>query len=141
MLKFAHLCYGSSLVLVEATEACPLPQEFDFQDPETCAKSIFAMMSTQSGGFTLTNCKLCYDQERRSANLTANGVHVYYQDDSAPKFTLEQAVAYAANFPGVVRQLGHVKAGESSSGWKKALWRSLDVPAHALESQAPRQYH
>jgi hypothetical protein len=121
-LKFAHLSFGSGLILVKSSDACPLPAEFDFSDPEECARTIFAIMSCQSGGFTLRDCKLAYDPERRSANLTCGGMHVYYQDDAVPEMTGEQAVAYAGNYPGLVRHLGNVRSEGYGDGWKRAQW-------------------
>jgi hypothetical protein len=121
-LQFAHLTFGSGLLLVSTSDSCPIPKEFDFENAEECARTIFSIMSCQSGGFTLNDCKLAYDAKRRAANLTCGGMHVYYEDDTLPKMTPQQAVAYAGNYPGIVRHLGNVRAEGFGDGWKRAHW-------------------
>lgn len=121
MLKFAILTYGASGYHVKPTEDLPLPAEFDFANPEACAKLIFAVMSNASGGHTLRDCKVGVHLARRTANLTCNGAHVYYTPaDLQQPMTLEEA--QQAHTERVVYELGSVVTDQYGDGWKRAVW-------------------
>lgn len=120
-LNLAHLSYGSTVCSVEPNAITPLPEVFDFENPEACAKIIFAIMSNASGGHPLKGCKLQIHRGRESANMTANGVHVYYANPETPKFADVQA-AMVARGEMVVYQLGNVIATQYGDGWKSAVW-------------------
>lgn len=105
-LERAVLTYGSRSIPVEPSELHPLPAEFDFQNPVECARTIFAIMSAASGGHSLHDCKVRVDQERRTANLTCSGAHVFYAEPGRPKMTVKEALDYTRNVHPV--QLGSV---------------------------------
>jgi hypothetical protein len=119
-LDFARLYYGSSAYPVERNETLPLPETFDFEKPEECARLIFAIMSNASGGHTLHKCTLRIDPVRRVANLTAGGVHVFYKPINAPKMTVEEAIAATERI--WVLELGNVFTDQYGYGWKRARW-------------------
>ncbi|MFK4136748.1 hypothetical protein ACI2KR_31445 [Pseudomonas luteola] len=123
-LKLAHLVYGSSLSAVKPSQTLPLPQVFDFENPEACARQIFAIMSNASGGFTLKNCQVRLSPERKTANLTCSGAHVFYADDSLPKLGLEEAIE--SHKCSQVIELGSVRTDQYGDGWKRAHWKPAD---------------
>lgn len=127
-LEFAHLSYGDRLYPVTPNETLPLPKEFDFSKPEECAKLIFAIMSNASGGHTLRNCKVSITPSRKTANLTCNGVHVFYRDpsfigtlqglsDEEVHARLEQLQKERK-----VYELGNVRTDQYGDGYKRAVW-------------------
>lgn len=121
MLKFAHLTYGSTVVSVDPSETTPIPLEFDFNDAEMCARKIFAIMSNASGGHKLRACRLKYHAERQTANLTANGMHVYFAPYGQRVFkTVEEAIK--AESECIIVQLGDVVTDQYGEGWKRAVW-------------------
>lgn len=124
MLIFARLMYGVSACSVYPTEFTPLPEEFDFDSPVECAKKVFAIMSNASGGHQIKQCMLRVDHVRRIANLTANGVHVFYRPENAAHFAtikeMEEAIERTQT-----HALGTVRTDQYGDGWKRAFW----VPA------------
>ena len=96
-LERAVLTYGSRSIPVVPSELNPLPAEFDFQNPVECARLIFAIMSAASGGHSLHDCKVRVDQERRTANLTCSGAHVFYAEPGRQKLTVEEALEIMRN--------------------------------------------
>lgn len=119
-LEIAHLNYGFTPCAVKPSESIPLPAQFDFDDVEGCARKIFALMSNASGGFLLRDCRVRIHRERKTANLTANGAHVYYADKSLPKLDVEQAIQLMADSE--VLDLGSVRTDEYGDGWQRAKW-------------------
>lgn len=91
LMMFARLHYGSSFAPVERGPHMPLPAEFDFNNVESCARRVFALMALASG-FPVKRCQLRIDPVRMTANLTANGVHVFYTP-TLPKMSLDEAIA------------------------------------------------
>lgn len=124
MLAFARLMYGSSGCSVLPNETTPLPEEFDFDNPVECAKKVFAIMSNASGGHQIKQCTLRVDHVRRVANLTADGVHVFYRPKDSPKFATIQEMEEAIERT-QTHALGTVRTDQYGDGWKRALW----VPA------------
>jgi hypothetical protein len=125
-LNIATLSYGSSAHPVESNEHTPIPLEFDFNDPEACARKVFAIMAFASGGFVISNCVLRIHRKRNTANLTANGVHVYYHDESQPLLTLDQAMALANSNEVEVFRLGTVLASPLAGRWDLAAWKPAE---------------
>jgi len=123
-LEFAKLYYGRSAYNVEAKENLPLPQEFDFAHPVECAKIIFAIMSNVSGGHAISNCRFDFSEERGSANLVANGVHVYYSKPNKKKLSVEEALKMVAER--VEIKLGTVVTDQYGDGWKRAVWKESE---------------
>ncbi|MFV3332585.1 hypothetical protein ACNFIA_16735 [Pseudomonas sp. NY15437] len=91
-LQHAHLLFGQSTEVIASSESTPIPREFDFTEPEDCAKSIFALMGRAAGGFPIEACCLRVNSERRTAILVGRGVHVVYRDTSLPTLTAEEAM-------------------------------------------------
>jgi hypothetical protein len=120
MLKLAKLSYGRSSYDVEPTSFLPLPQQFDFEHPEECARKIFAIMSNASGGHSLRDCKLAIIASRKTANLTCSGAHVFYAPDGLPTLTVDEALALHAQR--VEYKLGNVVTDQYGEGWKRARW-------------------
>ena len=120
MLRISSLSYGSSRYRVEPSELRPLPEEFDFDNPEECARLIFAVMSNASGGHTLSDCTLRYNKRLQRANLTASGCHVYYSDDR--KLSMDEAFCYHRMEDTVTLQLGYVYSDQYEGGWQRARW-------------------
>jgi hypothetical protein len=120
MLKIATISYGASLYPVRPNEVSPLPAEFDFSDAEACARRIFAIMSNASGGHTLRGCKVRIHAERQTANLTANGCHVFYAPEQRQPLTPEEAVRAMDECQTV--ELGNVTTDQYGEGWKRARW-------------------
>lgn len=88
-LQKANLNFGSSSCQVVATEGVPLPQAFDLDNPEACARKVFEVMSKASGGHRLKACVLSLNRESRMASLHCKGAQVLYgqmpKDTSAEK--------------------------------------------------------
>lgn len=120
-LQFARLMYGKSACEVTPSKLVPLPTEFDFADAEACARKIFAIMSYASGGFLLSNCRMHIIAERQTANLVANGAHIFYAPTDRPKLTVEEAIALEQLK--VTTSLGNVVLGSGfGNGWERARW-------------------
>lgn len=119
-LQFANLNYGSTGVKVKPSEITPLPLVFDFDNAEACARQIFAIMSNASGGFQLNNCTLRLHRGRKSANLTCNGTHIYYADESQPKLGVEDLIQMTQEVE--TFKLGSVVTDQYGEGWKRAKW-------------------
>lgn len=144
MLKFAKLMYSKSCYDVEPNDTLPMPKEFDFSNPIECAKKIFAIMSNASGGNRLYRCKVSIHTDRKTANLTAFGVHVYYKPENSKLMTAEEAIA--AMEKTIIHYLGSVTTDQYGDGWQRAVWRDviedtlsgkygvglLDAPAEAI---------
>ncbi len=129
-LQLACLNYGSSSIPVKSTPDLPLPETFDFDNPVECSKLVFACMSNASGGFRLRDCKVRYNLEHKTANLTAIGVHVYYAVPDAPKLAFDEALLIHAN--SIIVELGDVQTDQYGGGWERAVW----MPSEKLESVA-----
>jgi hypothetical protein len=128
MLAFANLNYGRRAYEVLPNETLPLPQEFDFENAEACARKIFAIMSNASGGHLIKGCKVATNKVNGTANLTGNGVHVFYQIKKRPKVSLkteEEVKQYAADIEAnrVVLELGDVVTDQYGDGWTRAVWK------------------
>ena len=119
-LKRATINYGTRQYHVAGEGTVPLPLQFDFADPEACARKVFAVMSNASGGHAFRDCKVRYHLGRRTANLTSSGCHVYYADDAAPKLDLDKIEAYMAEC--VTIELGTVSTDQYGDGWERARW-------------------
>jgi hypothetical protein len=125
-LNRAVLHYGSSSYPVERNEVSPLPETFDFRNPEDCARKICAIMSNASGGHTIRECKVRVDPIRRTANITGSGIHVFYKPESyvpAAPITddnMEAEIARIEDLP--VLMLGSVTTDQYGEGWKRARW-------------------
>lgn len=119
-LEICVLTYGRSACPVKPAEHLPIPATFDFDNPEECARLIFACMSNASGGFTLRNCKLKLDRERQMANLTSTGCHVFYAPTERKKISVAEAIASEQRAE--VFQLGIVRTDQYGDGWKRAEW-------------------
>ena len=128
MLKFAHLNYGRKVYPVSPSKALPIPEKFDFTNPEDCARKIFAIMSNASGGHLIKGCKVAVNQANGTVNLTSNGVHVFYEEGSRQKVSLdtaEQIKQYVAFIEAntMVIELGEVSADQYGDGWTRATWK------------------
>lgn len=125
-LQLAHLSYGSGILPIQPSESLPLPAVFNFDQPEECARKIFAVMSNASGGFTLRGCTLKVDPVRKTANLTANGCHVYYADPATPKLGANgadlEAELLALIDRTIVTKLGDVATDQYGNGHERARW-------------------
>jgi hypothetical protein len=119
-LEICVLTYGRSATPVKPASHLPIPTTFDFDNPEECARLIFACMSNASGGFTLRNCKLRIDREWKMANLTSTGCHVFYAPAERQKRSIEEVIA--AEQRQEVFQLGIVRTDQYGDGWKRAQW-------------------
>lgn len=119
-LVFASLMYGVRGYEVKPAAHLPLPETFDFDNPEECAKLIFACMSNASGGHLLRDCKLKIHRGRQTANLTSSGCHVFYAPKDRAKLTVEQAIALEQEAE--VFHLGSVATDQYGEGWKRARW-------------------
>ena len=119
-LELAKLMYGDRGYNVEPAAHLPLPETFNFDNPEECAKLVFACMSNASGGFTLKDCKLKIHRGRQTANLTSSGCHVFYAPKDRAKLTVEQAIALEQEAE--VFLLGSVATDQYGDGWKRAHW-------------------
>lgn len=125
MLKIANVYYGSNRYPVKPDSTLPLPAEFDFNQPEQCARTIFAIMSNAAGGHPLRGCKLWIHHERRTANLTADGVHVYYAPEQNQPMTAQQAIQVEGERH--FMSLGTVTTSQYGDGWKHACWTDFEV--------------
>lgn len=119
-LQLAHINYGRGMYPVKPSDTLPLPTTFDFTNAEECARKVFAVMSNASGGFTLRDCKVRIDPEGRCANLTASGCHVFYNDETQPKLTIDQAVD--RHLRSTIINLGDVSTDQYGNGWQRAKW-------------------
>lgn len=128
-LDLATLSYGSTQYPVVPSELSPLPLEFDFNNPEDCARKIFAIMSNASGGHTVRDCKLRINREEKLANLTGSGVHVYYAVKGRAKMSIEQILKLEKEKE--VFLLGNVTTDQYGNGWKRATWAEQPEPAGA----------
>lgn len=120
MLNRAVVVYGEHTYQVKPNELTPLPVEFDFERPEECARLIFAIMSNASGGHKLTRCELRIDTERRTANLTANGAHVFYKPADLPPMCVAEAIAAMERIR--LYRLGTVMTDQYGKGYERAVW-------------------
>ncbi len=121
MLMFARLMYGSSHVPVIPNDSAPIPAAFDFNDIEGCSRKIFAIMSMASGGYPVERCQLRIDPVRMTANLTGNGVHVFYGALKGPaKMTVAEAIEATERTQ--LFHLGDVRSPAHHEGWKRAVW-------------------
>lgn len=133
-LQFARLSYGSSIYPVHPNDLLPIPEEFDFANAVECAQRIFAIMSNASGGHVLHDCTLRIYPTRKSANLTANGCHVYFTDPGKPKLLPHEVLALAHSVQ--VYHLGSVRTDQYGQGWARPVWRHVGPSrefARALE--------
>jgi hypothetical protein len=128
-LDFAHIYYGSSSCPVQSSDITPLPLVFDFDNAESCARKIFAIMSNASGGHALSNCVLRLHRGRNTANLTAKGVHVYYHDASQPKLSVDGALAMHDEIEKI--ELGSVVTDQYGGGWQRAHWNAPEAVSQA----------
>ncbi len=119
-LELAHLNYGRQLIPVQSSASFPMPTTFDFDNPEACAKLVFAFMSAASGGFTLKDCKLKIHRGRQTANLTSSGCHVFYAPKERAKLSVEQAIQVESEAE--VFELGSVRSDNVGKGWERATW-------------------
>jgi hypothetical protein len=87
MLKEAKLIYGIQEYDISYKNG--LPKEFDFDNPEMCARRIFEVMSHESGSHTLKGCKVRIDKQGKIAALVGNGVRVTYQPVEILRFTTQ----------------------------------------------------
>lgn len=123
VLNLARLSYGSSQYPVERNETTPLPEAFDFENAEECARLICAVMSNASGGHTIRDCKVRVDPIRRTANITGNGIHVFYRPEVPHPLTKENFEAEIARIDALPRlELGSVVTDQYGEGWKRARW-------------------
>lgn len=122
--EFAQLLYGTARYRVSPNDH-PLPVKFDFNNPEECARKVFAIMSNAAGGHTLRDCKVRYHKERGTANLTANGAHIFFQTPGLPKLNVEQVCDMVLEC--VIISLGDVRTDQYGDGWKRAQWRNERV--------------
>lgn len=118
--EFAQLLYGKSRYRVHPNQHAPLPDRFDFEKPEECARRCFAIMSNASGGHVLKNCKAQYNLERGTANLTSSGAHIYFKDPDAPKLDIEALVDM--HLASTIINLGTVVTDQYGMGWSRAQW-------------------
>lgn len=81
-LQKADLNFGFSSCQVVATEGVPLPQTFDLDNPEACARRVFEVMSKASGGHRLKACVLSLNREIGMASLNCKGAKVLYGQPS-----------------------------------------------------------
>lgn len=94
LLERANLYYGSRAIPVTPHETRPLPPVFDFDNAEQCARLILAIMSDASGGHPMYNCCVwLHAGDNYTANITADGAHVFYSVANRPKYTVDQALA------------------------------------------------
>lgn len=119
-LQIARLSYGSTSYAVTPNATLPLPTVFDFEHPEEAARQIFAIMSNASGGHPLRDCRVRIHAGRRTANLVANGAHVFYAPPVREKLTVEDALRIERETQ--VIQLGCVATDQYGNGWKRARW-------------------
>lgn len=119
-LEKAVLTYGTRQYPVAPTETTPLPVEFDFNNPHECAQRVFAIMSNASGGHVLRDCTLRINRRRKTANLTANGCHVFYAPPDRPKLTVQEVERVFAETE--VISLGHVRTDQYGEGYNRAYW-------------------
>jgi hypothetical protein len=120
VLNLAKLMYGKTGYSVEPNETLPLPESFDFDNAEECARQICAIMSNASGGHTLIDCTLRVDYQDRTANITSSGMHVFYRPVDMPKIGVEEALAKMERI--VTIPLGTVATDQYGDGWKRARW-------------------
>lgn len=122
-LKLATLSYGSARYDVTPNETLPLPAEFDFDQPEDCARLVAAIMSNASGGHRLRAVRLSIHRKRCTANITAaNGAHVYYAPENSDRLSAEQAAQVFAE--ATVFMLGDVTTDQYGDGWQRASWEA-----------------
>ena len=120
-LHLATLCYGRRYYHVKPEpHIAPLPETFDFDDAENCARKIFACMSNASGGHPLAECRLRMHLGRRTANMVANGAHVFYAPHARQMLTAEMALQIERET--IVVELGTVRATGYGGGHAHAKW-------------------
>lgn len=121
MLQRAVLMYGTRAYPVTPCPTTPLPESFDFDHPEECARLIFAIMSNASGGHTLRDCTLRLSEQWGRANLTCNGAHVYYKHPGfGNPIEVQDIDSYMNSCTRV--NLGTVRTDQYGDGWKRAVW-------------------
>lgn len=120
-LQFAKLYYGVNGYDIQPSETLPLPRKFDFDNPEKCARLIFALMSQASGGFTLRDCRVHINAEVEMASLVANGAHIFYAPDNRPKLTASQAMDLIVHRKTLT--LGSVTTDTAPKAYTRAHWR------------------
>lgn len=116
----AAICYGSNEYPVEAGPLHPLPPEFDFENPEACARLALAVLSNAAGGHTLRDCRVIYSLERRNAVVSASGAYARYSSPDRSALTVEDALRIMAE--SITIQLGSVRSDQYGEGWKRAKW-------------------
>jgi hypothetical protein len=122
--QFAQLLYGSSRYRVQPNQYTPLPESFDFEHPEKCARKIFAIMSNASGGHLLLDCKVRFHKLRGTANLTCGGAHIFFQTPNLPKLSIDEVCDVVLE--STVLNLGHVVTDQYGRGWERAKWRDAE---------------
>ena len=96
----------------------PIPETFNFKDPEGCAKQVAAIMSNASGGFLIKDVKLSYHEGWGCANLSGNGMHVYWSNGK--KGSIQEVCKMAEESTKI--DLGTVSSDQYGEGWKRAIW-------------------
>lgn len=119
-LEFANLMYGSRHCKVVPSVILPIPEEFDLNNPDECAKHIFAVMSNASGGLAVRNCK--YRILKDTVNLTGDGVWVFYGKPGRPKKSVEEVIKELDE--SIYVKLGTVRSTQYGYGWENASWTS-----------------
>lgn len=123
-LKIASLSFGRSRYAVTPNASLPLPEVFDFDNVEQCARTILAIMSNAAGGHQLTRCRVRISKELGTANITSSGCHVYYVQEGKP-LTKDMS---AEEIEGIISraetmELGTVVTHQYGDGWKHAVWK------------------
>lgn len=117
-LKLATLAYGSTLIPVRPGPHLPIPEVFDFDKFWDQARLTAAIMSNASGGHIIKGVKLRIHRGYESANLTGNGMHVFWQ--GVKGLTIEEATKLFEESTLVA--LGDVRTDQYGDGYKRAIW-------------------
>jgi hypothetical protein len=119
-LVSATIYYGSQPYPVRPNATTPVPETFDFNDVEGCARKVFAVMSNASGGHMIHDCRVHVHHGRQTASLVGNGVAVHYAPLNRSKLTVAEALQ--AMEERITIQLGRVTTDQYGNGWQRAKW-------------------
>lgn len=120
-LSLAHLNYGSTVKPIVISEEFPIPQEFDFDRAEECARKILAIMCNASGG-SMKNCGVRYHKEQQTANITSDKCHVYYCVPGRYAMSVQTLMQIHAE--STLLDLGSITTSTEPFGWEAPTWEA-----------------
>lgn len=118
---FITAAHGNIPQRVQSTCDTPLPTEFDFNNPEECARKICAVMLNVAGTGIAFNCRVRFNEVANQAYITDDVSFAVMYLPPRPR-PMSQAEIEATAAHAVDMWLGHCACGWEVPGWDKAVW-------------------